>query len=200
MCITLYSYDPTISAEKQVKTVLIGYETGVSPSGKNVVYEGRNVGEAFVTGRGFRIRVDLWERESGDPEDFRRNIEDNVKTGVRVGLSVLANAIGAGEAGEALAQAFSGIAGKGATALLEEIFGDDFIGSRDFNVSGQFLEQIKDDIDGSLIRHTPGLPERIVFNFPRDSQEMYWLISGGGGSYKVYFTITAIRADQPITP
>lgn len=200
--LTLYSFDPTQNAEQQVKSILLGPESGVNSSSKNVVFEAREIGEAFVTGRGFRIRADLWEHESGSPEEVRNDVEDKVIAGVRVGLSKLADVIGLGAAGEALAGVFADVVGKGITAAIVGIFGDDHIATIDFPVSGKFLEQVAsgDGLSKSLITAEPELPKRIFFNFPQDHREKNWLFEGGGGSYKAYFSISAVGVPLPILP
>ena len=89
----------------------------------------------------------------------------------------------------------------GLAGLLADILSDDMIGEHEFVVPAQNICDISDPaaFQASFRRNPEILDADVQFNWPPTDADEF-LFSGGGGSYKVYFTVTPVKIERPLEP
>jgi hypothetical protein len=85
--------------------------------------------------------------------------------------------------------------------LIADILSDDLIGEHEFIVPARNIVDIAEPaaFQASFRRHPEILGQDVQFNWPSTDPDEF-LFSGGGGSYKVYFTLTPIKVTRPVEP
>ena len=196
---TVYAIDPS-QGEKSVKTARIGPD-GIgdvkSIDASRVFAKAQQLANDFaVPGDGeIRIHVELFDHESGDPEDFKTKASQAAQAAVAAGLTALAGAIGLGAAIVSKVIGFLGAVGDAIGNVVAKLFGDDLVGEHDFVVPTDFLQKLVTQ-PGSLDRRSDSIPG-ITFNFPplpdfpEDESDAghSWLLTNGKGTYRVFFRI-----------
>ena len=189
---TIYAVDP-MARERAVQTKRIDFG---SITEKQVFGQGHQLVEGFfVPGDGsIRIHVGLFDEESGSQNDLEKKWADTAKVGIIGGLAAINPALGAGalavEEATGLITDVSNVLG-GAVA---EIFGDDTVAVRDLDIKADFLKRLIAEGSNGLPRTSGSIPG-IGYNFPElaegGDEGRQWLFEGGGGSYRIFFTVRA---------
>ena len=189
LVISIWGFD-NVAADTLLQTVTVERDnTEESVKAGQVFLHGKAVGrEIFFPGEGgLRITVNLHEEEQGNKNEMREKQHQLIQTAIGFGLGKINEAV-------AVAAELTGIleaATKTVTAGIAEIFGDDLVASRTFLLDNETAVQIAQD---PKPRRTSGSIPGVKYNFPTfvedDSAEgKGWLFEGGGGSYRVFFTL-----------
>jgi hypothetical protein len=163
------------------------------------------------------IHFQLYDEESGSPEEIKQKVASATETAVRGGVAAVAAVVagvptaGAGAApGAAAATAASELlglpqlCGRKFGELIAGIFSDDLIGTLDLQIDSDFMHALIQD-PNALRKTAPSIGNG-VYNFPQrvedESPEGHsWLIGGrdGQGSYRAFFKVR-IEQVTPFTP
>jgi hypothetical protein len=208
--------------DKLVTTMRTEIKNGVQ--GGDVIFEARTVGPEVglgFPGGGLKINVAIFDHEHGDVDELREKIQAFLEDAARKGSQALAGAAAAGN------PSLAGVAGGAQDFMnfevggvkpfrlltltlsdeLAEALADDLVDEHEFVIPAVTLagwaKQAPDDPDRfpeweRSFRRSADLPRRIQFNWPPADDE--YLFSGGGGSYKVYLTLTPILTIEPVVP
>ena len=209
--VSLTSINPNFSSGDSLvltqRTEIINNVTGGA-----VIFKKRPVGRVRATGGGLKIHVAIFDHESGDANDLRDQIHRVLEDSARQGAQLLAGAAAGGD------QRLAGAVGDvtefevggvkpfkiltlGIADLLADLLSDDLIGEHEFIIPAQNIKNLADQevFNVSCRRKPQELGADVQFNWPvREADEP--LLSGGGGSYKVFFTITPIKITRPTEP
>jgi hypothetical protein len=163
-------------------------------------------------GSGIRIYVAVFDHEHGDADDLRDKIHAAVEDAAKKGAQLIAGAAAsgnqqlAGPVGDVIEFEVGGvkpfkILSLGLASLLADILGDNKIDEHEFVIPAQNIVDISNPaaFQASFRRHPDILDADVQFNWPRTDADEF-LFSGGGGSYKVYFTITPLKIERPLEP
>ena len=86
-------------------------------------------------------------------------------------------------------------------SVIADIFGDDLIADRDFVMNADFLGRLIHE--GGLSRTSASI-SGFHYNFPEIPEGgdagRSWLFEGGGGSYRVFFSVRAGTIDLSAQP
>ncbi len=212
LVISLISINPNFDGnDKLVYTMRTEIDNNVQ-SGK-VFFKQRTIGKmkAFP-GSGIKIYVAIFDHENGDADDLRDKINAVLEDAANKAAQLIAGAAAAGDQklagpiGDITEYEIGGVKPvKIITLTLADLFAkmlsDDMIGENEFIIPAQNILDIvkKPSFEASFRRHPDVLGSDVQFNWPRTDAEEF-LFSGGGGSYKVYLTITPIESRRPLEP
>lgn len=210
LVISLVSVDPDRGAQDRlVTTVRTAIDNNVF--GGKVFCVSNTVGKLRITGGGLRINVVIVDHESGNADDLRDKIAAALNAGANEGARIIAGAASGGD------QRLAGAVGDitefdvggvkpfkvltlGLADLIAQALSDDVIGEHTFVVPAENISALLDQATfSSSFRRTAELGPDIQFNWPPRPQDEF-LFSGGGGSYKIYFTITPFGTFVPVEP
>ncbi|MGB9929603.1 MAG: hypothetical protein ACPK85_14575 [Methanosarcina sp.] len=212
LVISLISINPnSYGVDELVHTMRTEIASNVQ--GGKVIFKEKTIGtlRAFPGG-GIKIYVAIFDHENGDPDDLRNDInavlEDSAKKGAQLiaGAAANGNQQLAGAVGDVTEFEVGGVKPfklltLGLADLLADALSDDLIDEHEFIIPAQNIVDIAEQaaFQASFRRHPDILGSDVQFNWPRtDADEV--LFSGGGGSYKVFFTITPIITIRPTPP
>ncbi|MEU6622035.1 hypothetical protein ABZ926_14880, partial [Streptomyces litmocidini] len=210
--VSLTAIDPNRAGSDQlVQTFRTEIDNNVE--GGKVFFKERNIGavRAFP-GSGIRVHVAIFDHESGDANQIRDKIHAFLKDAAKQGAQLLAGAAAGGD--PRLAGALGDVTNFeiggvkpfelltfGLSDLIANALADDLIGEHEFVIPAPNIVELTDPdrFTASFRRHPETLGSDVQFNWPRtDADEV--LFSGGGGSYKVYLTITPVTVTEPTQP
>jgi hypothetical protein len=182
---------------------------GVTPG--RVFLEGRAVTERPipVTGSGLHILVSLYEHENGDPNKIRDSIAAVIEDAAKKGAQAIVDAASGGDpklngpVGDFFDFEVGGVKPfklltVGLADVVADILGDDFVDTKTFILNEGDLLSIEKGPNSKFRKGE--LPAQDQFNVPTPIQEPDSLLSGGGGSYKVYFRVRVLRIPKPVEP
>jgi hypothetical protein len=189
---TIYAVDP-MARERAVQTKRIDFgeiEEGL------VFGQGHQLVEGFfIPGDGsIRLHVGLFDVESGGQKELEKKWGDTAKAGIIGGLAAINPALGAGAIAVEEATGLIGDVSKVLGGAVAEIFGDDTIAVRDLDIKADFLQRLIAEGSNGLPRTSGSIPG-IGYNFPElaegGDEGRQWLFEGGGGSYRIFFSVRA---------
>ncbi|MCB0020115.1 MAG: hypothetical protein KDE09_20130, partial [Anaerolineales bacterium] len=212
LVMSLISVNPNYGGvDKLVHTMRTEIDNNVN-AGK-VFFQQQTIGSlrAFP-GSGIKIHMAVFDHEHGDADDLRDKINAILEDAANKAAQALAGAAAAGDprlagaVGDVTEFEIGGvkpfkILTLGLAGLLADVLADDLVGEHEFYVPAQYIKDIAEQapFEASFRRHPDVLGTEVQFNWPRTDAEEF-LFSGGGGSYKVYFTITPVKSVRPLEP
>jgi hypothetical protein len=208
--ISLISVDPNRgAADHLVQTVRTAIDNNVF--GGKVFFVNHTIGKLRVNGGGLSINVVMIDHESGNADDLRNKIAAALDAAANEGARIIAGAAAGGD------QRLAGAVGDvtefdvggvkpfkiltlGLADIIASALSDDIIGEHTFVIPAQNVtDLLAQQAFTNSFRQTPELGFDIQFNWPPRPQDEF-LFSGGGGSYKIYFTITPMGVLVPVEP
>jgi hypothetical protein len=193
---TVYAIDPSVG-DRSVNTQRIGPDGIGDIHGGNVFAQGRQLANDFaVPGDGeIRIHVEVYDKEAGDPEDFKKKASLAAQGAIASGLALLAGSTGIGAAILSKVGGLLDTVGDAIGGVVAGLVGDDLIGQHDFIVTTDYLKKLV-AAPGDLDRTSDSI-QGITFNFPpktdfpeNDSPAGHsWLFDNGSGTYRAFFRI-----------
>ncbi|NCC33136.1 MAG: hypothetical protein EOM24_14145 [Chloroflexia bacterium] len=212
LVISLISINPNFGhVDKLAHTMRTEIDSNVK-RGK-VFFKQKSIGalRAFP-GSGIKIYVAVFDQEHGDADDLRDKIhavlEDAANKGAQLiaGVAASGNQQLAGPVGDVMEFEVGGvkpfkILTLGLADVLSDWLSDDMLGEHEFIIPAQNIIDLSKQaaFDASFRRHPETLGSDVQFNWPRTDADEF-IFSGGGGSYKVYFTITPLEVTRPLEP
>lgn len=186
----IYGVDPTVR-EHAVKTNEIHFgpkkEKAVFAKGDQLTLE-----PIWIPGDGhIQMDISLWDEESARPSALQDKWRTLATAAIIGGLTLLNPAIGGAAAALEAAKGIVTDASRELITAVSDFLGlsDDHIGTQQFTITPDYLKRLIADGSG-LSRTSPAIPG-VAYNFPEVPETDDWLFEGGGGTYRIFFTVQA---------
>lgn len=193
--ISLISVNPSQVGEDQlVKTIKIGPQ---NVQQHDTFGAGATIGEIFPVGTGIKVHVALFDRESGDPEEVRAAIEEQLKELVKQGAAAIGGAVFggdiplAGTTSDIFQNKLVNFLTGTLSGLIADWVSDDFIDEKEFLVDAGTLRTWATQAGfEASIRGSNDLPNDIILNIPKTPEdENLKVFTNGDATYKVYLLV-----------
>ncbi|MEZ4869323.1 MAG: hypothetical protein R3C14_48825 [Caldilineaceae bacterium] len=196
---TLININPMKGEDQTINTKLFGpFQTRAGQT----FCKAESLGEGEIpAGTGIRIHMALFDKEGGNHEEVREDVEEYIREAVKTGAVAIATAVGAGDINTASSVAGDALNSKparwitaGLSHAVADIWADDFLGEKVYHITASDIQRLSTS-DSLNVRNDPGLDPDVVYNFPKDPNNRAWLFDEEGATYRVY---VMVQVSSPI--